>query len=159
MEDSLPFPMHAVKQETPHFCFIACVQSLLKDHGTKMTQSEILDRFPVELKKGHDTEEGAVKGLDNIAAVLKGLSLSEEPLLSDDTDSTEEMHRYLETKPDVWKDVIILTTGDPYHCLRLAKVKEDGFIVMDPASGDFRFRTTQDFSTEKPRFLFLRPVD
>src|SRR5688572_9621777 len=102
LEESLPFPISEVCQETPHFCFIACLQSMLTDKGNTMTQTEILNTFPVELRRGHPTEEGSPKGLKSIEVVLKGLGLSKEPLLSDEKDSASEMRKALAKDETLW---------------------------------------------------------
>jgi hypothetical protein len=153
--ESLPFPLSPTTQETKHFCFIACVQSLLKDRGVHKTQREILEDFPSDLQKGHPTEEGAVKGLASIERVLIGYSLTKQPHLSDLKDSAEEMRDWLLERPVLWPGILILTTEREFHCVRLAKVRRDGFVVMDPKTGDFRFHQTEEFARQKPRFSVL----
>jgi hypothetical protein len=156
IEDSIPFPVAEIRQETPQFCFIACIQSMLRDSGTRLSQREILEKFPFDLRKGHATEEGAPIGLKPIENVLVGLRLSAEPLLSGATEADfEEMIEYLAERPSLWPKTLLVTTADPFHCLRLAKVRDDGLIVMDPGPGRLMLRTLDEIRTEKIRFILM----
>jgi hypothetical protein len=130
--------MHPVKQ-IANSCFLACIESFLKDHSKPMTQAEII---LILSKVGLCSDEGVVnRGTEAKACKAIGIRFSDIPF-----------HYPIDKK---YSDgsLLIGTTVPGNHCVRFFKQEEEAkIIIMDPATGDFRYWDKPDFENSRPLF-------
>lgn len=119
-----PNPTVIEIQETPTYCFPACLRSYLKGIGIQASQREIVERNRNEFRYG-TAIEGAMAP-DRLAPVMKTWGLK---------------HRWLRNKFDIHpREAVLLTLywgGDrsSRHWVRyLGRDSEDGcFVLMEPS--------------------------
>ena len=140
--------MKIVKQYNDFACVLACFESYLADHGYRVTQTELLARYPDHCNVGKDIE-GA-------------FSLSRESLAQVGADFRFTGDLTLAFAPTDKRDYFILTTQGKKHCVRVRRhIGGTKFEVMDPninRDNDKEDYAVFDFATEvhrQPAFLEL----
>ena len=120
-------------------CFLACIESFLKDHSISKSQAEMIK---VLKGKGLCSEEGVVRQGDEGSACKEfNIRFTDVP--------------YKYPIPQNYSDgsLLIGTTQPGLHCVRFLKQEEEAkIIVMDPAIGDFRYWDKPDLEKSIPLF-------
>jgi len=133
--------MIAVKQETPNYCFVACVASMLLDQGTardaERLQQEIVAQFPTELRKHHPEKSGSPPedDFDSVNRVVTGLGLASRA--SWDMLAFDHATSFLKENRDWAHRIFIIIRYPGFHCVRLSRVTNESIEVMDPHQGQF----------------------
>lgn len=121
-----------VKQISDYTCVLACIESLSADKNQRISQKELIERYPMECRKG-EKEEGAVALIYNVK-ILMDLRLAKEVIIG------KGKNFILKYKNSTNDGIFIHTTKHPngvedlLHCWRLAEIHEGSFGVLEPLS-------------------------
>ena len=130
------------KQISAYTCILACLESILTDWGTPITQQELIDRFPEFCHKGKDIEGAFAFTKNNFDQVAKEFNFKWQQSNTFSISNNDDAY------------LIITTEGDK-HCVRaLIQKNNSSFWVMDPNANRFQSQPTLfefDFEKEKNR--------
>jgi hypothetical protein len=132
-------------KQLPMSCFLACLESFLADNSVKLTQQQMIDTLqPLQLCSA----DGVV-------------NLGDEPKACEQLGIRLRDALYQYPVPKCYADgsLLIGTSMGGNHCVRFKKQTEpEKIIVMDPASGDFRYWDRVDLNSRGPVFHVIEYV-
>ena len=154
----------AVRQKTVNHCFVACVVSALLDEGYDRLQDLIVDGLPSGPGKGSPDRSGAPKDLTDVEAVLKGSvrwprrhdSLNLPVSVKRELMAAHDAKKFLMSSRDIARWILIETTLQGTHCVRLCEICDDGVTIMEPMDGNFYPWTWPQFENKYRALVLLR---
>lgn len=120
-------------------CFLACINSFLRDHGVEMRQECMISEL---VRLGLCSESGVVsRGNEDKACRVFNIYFSDVP------------YHYPIDKKYSDGSLLIGTTRPGLHCVRFWKQDEESkIIVMDPDKGDYVFWDKAFLEERAPQF-------
>ncbi len=130
--------MTPVKQITPMTCFLACIESFLKDYSISLSQAKMIRKLS---KLGLCSDEGTInREEESKACKVLGISFR------------DVSYHYPIDQSYNDGSLLIGTSKGGLHCVRFYRQKEGKIIVMDPSTGTFRYWDKPDLEKTDPRF-------
>ena len=121
----------SVKQLNQHTCSLACIESLSIDKGNPITQRDLIDKYPIECRKG-EQYEGAVSHI-YLVKILIDLGFASKVVMG-------MGQAFLLAHQSNLEDGIFLNTTlasdgktPEYHTWRLERFLPDGLAVVEPS--------------------------
>ena len=138
-------------KQLPNHCVPACLESIAKDNGIHITQTEIVKRYPDVFPKGVLNDFNKPR---NLATVVKDLGLADNIYDIPFTNFTG----LKELSKD--NEILLFWTKISKHCVRFcgSNVDNIAITVMDPEHDQLQTREIRWLDDISPRLIHFKKI-